>query len=87
MSDVQVIQILVEALSIVAKLAGPLLVGSLLVGIVVSMLQTITQIQDQTLSFVPKLIVSAVILVVGGSWMIREMITWVTMLWQRIGTL
>lgn len=70
-----------------ARLAGPILVATLLIGVVVSVVQTITQIQEMTLTFVPKLLAAAAILIGGGSWMIREMVAWVTQLWQMIATL
>jgi flagellar biosynthesis protein FliQ len=75
------------ALTIAAKLAAPILLMALGVGVVVSIMQTITQIQEQTLSFVPKLAGVALIIVVAGSWMIRELVTWVTRLWSAIPTL
>lgn len=87
MNDVQVIEILFDAISVVGRVAGPMLGAALLIGTTVSILQTVTQIQEQTLTFVPKLAATATILLVGGNWMIRELVTWVTLLWERIGTL
>lgn len=87
MSDAQVLDILFQALAMSARLAGPILVATLLIGVVVSVVQTITQIQEMTLTFVPKLLAAAAILIGGGSWMIREMVAWVTQLWQMIATL
>jgi flagellar biosynthetic protein FliQ len=87
MSDTQIIEIVAGALLISLKLAGPVLVMTLVVGVVVSLLQTITQIQEQTLTFVPKLIGVGLVLLLGGSWMLRELVTWVTELWRTIPTL
>lgn len=87
MTDAQVLEILGGAIDIATKLAAPLLIVSLVVGIVVSVLQTVTQIQEMSLTFVPKLIGIAAILLVGGSWMMRELVGWVTTLWQSIPTL
>jgi flagellar biosynthesis protein FliQ len=84
MSDALVLEIATGALVIAAKLAAPILLMALGVGVVVSIMQTITQIQEQTLSFVPKLAGVALIIVVAGAWMIRELVSWVTQLWGAI---
>ncbi len=84
MNDVQVLEILFDALAVMTRIAGPLLIASLLIGVVVSVVQTITQVQEMTLSFVPKLAATALILLIGGNWMIRELVSWVTALWSRI---
>jgi flagellar biosynthetic protein FliQ len=84
MTDAQVIDLLRSALVLVAKLAAPILLASLVVGVMVSLLQTITQIQEMTLTFVPKLVVSALILLFAGNWMIHTMTDWVIHLWSGI---
>jgi flagellar biosynthetic protein FliQ len=86
-SDVEVLEILLSALNLVARLAGPMLMATLIIGVVVSILQTVTQIQEMTLTFVPKLVAAAAILVFGGNWMLRELVTWTTLLWERIGSM
>ena len=86
MSDADVLQIAVSAVQIATKLAAPALIVTLVIGVVVSIVQTVTQIQEQTLTFVPKLIGVALTLVVGGNWMIRELVGWVTQLWNSIPT-
>lgn len=87
MTDTQIIEIVAGALLISLKLAGPVLVMTLVVGVVVSLLQTVTQIQEQTLTFVPKLIGVGLVLLLGGSWMLRELVAWVTELWNTIPSL
>ena len=84
MTDADVLSIVSGALEIATKLAGPALLATLVIGVVVSVLQTITQIQEQTLTFVPKLIGVSAILLFGGSWMLRELVSWVTHLWGSI---
>lgn len=84
MSDAQVLQIVAGALEIATKLAAPILLATLAIGVVVSVLQTITQVQEQTLSFVPKLVGVGLIVLVGGNWMMRELVNWVTQLWGTI---
>jgi len=83
-TDAQVLDILIDALVVATKLAGPFLLAAAGIGIAVSLLQTITQVQEMTLTFVPKLIGAALILVFAGSWMLREIVTWVKMLWTSI---
>jgi flagellar biosynthetic protein FliQ len=85
MTDVEVLEIIWGALRVVATVAGPLLAATLVIGVVVSIIQTVTQIQEMTLTFVPKLVASAAIVVLGGNWMIRELVTWTTRLWESIG--
>jgi flagellar biosynthesis protein FliQ len=87
MSDVEVIEILLSAIDISTRLAGPMLAATLIIGIGVSVIQTVTQIQEMTLTFVPKLIAAAAILVFGGNWMLRELVSWTTLLWERIGSM
>jgi flagellar biosynthesis protein FliQ len=85
MSDVEVLEIIWGALQVVGQIAGPLLAATLVIGVAVSIIQTVTQIQEMTLTFVPKLVASAAIVVLGGNWMIRELVTWTTRLWESIG--
>ncbi|MFO8076245.1 MAG: flagellar biosynthetic protein FliQ [Actinomycetota bacterium] len=84
MTDAQVLEIVTGALRIAMILAGPTLVVTLGAGVVISLIQTVTQIQEQTLTFVPKLIGVGLIAVLLGSWMIRETVNWVTQLWSQI---
>lgn len=84
MTDAQVLEILVDALVVGTKLAGPFLVSAAAIGVAVSLLQTITQMQEMTLTFVPKLVGAALILVLAGSWMLQELVGWVTALWSSI---
>jgi flagellar biosynthesis protein FliQ len=67
----QIIQIVAEALLTAAKVAGPVLIATLAVGLLLSIVQSATQIQEQTLTFLPKLLVAAVVLVVTGAWCLR----------------
>ncbi|MDH3248363.1 MAG: flagellar biosynthetic protein FliQ [Acidimicrobiia bacterium] len=87
MTDIQVIEILFDAFSVVTTVAGPLLAAALFIGVGVSVVQTVTQVQEMTLSFVPKLVATGAILVFGGNWMIRELVAWVTALWTQIGSM
>lgn len=66
-----VIHIVAGALLTATKLSGPILVTTLVVGLALSVLQSATQIQESTLTFVPKLAIAAVVLVVTGAWSLR----------------
>lgn len=83
----QVLDIGLQALIVAAKLAAPVLVTSLVVGFAISLLQSITQIQEVTLSFVPKAFAVAVALVVCGHWMISEIVAFTHELFDRIPAL
>jgi len=83
-TDAQVLEIVVGAMQIAAKLSAPILVVTLAIGVVVSLLQTVTQIQEQSLTFVPKLLAVGLLVVLLGNWMIREMTNWVSTLWRSI---
>lgn len=87
MTDSAVVTIVTEALMLGSRLVMPVLLAALAVGVVVSLVQTITQIQEQTLTFVPKLVTVGAILVLGGHWMMAEATSYVTDLWNGIPNL
>ncbi|MFQ3548299.1 MAG: flagellar biosynthesis protein FliQ [Armatimonadota bacterium] len=78
MSDTTVIELAQKAIMITMLLSAPALVFGLLVGLLVSVFQAATQIQEMTLTFVPKIVAVAVALVIFGPWMLRSMITFTT---------
>jgi flagellar biosynthetic protein FliQ len=67
----EVIQIVAAALLAATKIAGPVLFSTLAIGLILSIVQSATQIQEQTLTFVPKLIVAALVLILTGGWCLR----------------
>jgi flagellar biosynthetic protein FliQ len=73
-----------SSLGIAVTIAGPFLIAILVVGVVVSVVQVVTQIQEQTLTFVPKLAAVALIMVVSGGWMLTTLASWITALWTSI---
>ena len=87
MNDAQVLEIVTDAFLVSLKVAGPILAAALAIGVVVSVLQTITQIQEMTLTFVPKLVGAGLIVLLAGNWMMRELVSWVTGLWSGIASL
>lgn len=74
MTPESVVAIGQQALSVIVLLAAPMLISALVVGLIVGMLQAATQINEMTLSFIPKLIVLVAALWIGGPWML-ELIT------------
>ena len=65
--------ILRQGVGVALKIAGPLLVLSMLVGILVAIFQAVTQIHEQSLSFILKLIVVVLVLLIGGGWMLENL--------------
>ncbi len=73
-----------KGLEITLAIGLPLLVIGLVVGVVISIIQAVTQIQEQTLSFVPKLVAMAAILIIGGPWMVDVLTQYTRDLWTSI---
>ena len=71
-----------EALFLIIKVSLPVLLVSLVVGLIISIFQTITSIQEQTLTFVPKIVCVFLALVLLGNWMMTQMVDFVTELWS-----
>lgn len=74
MTSQDAVDIGTDALMLAVKVAGPFLIVVLAIGVVVGLIQSVTQIQEQTLSFVPKLIGAALVIAISGSWMLDEMV-------------
>jgi flagellar biosynthetic protein FliQ len=87
MTDVQVLDIVKDAFMLALKVAGPILGVALVIGVTISILQTITQVQEMTLTFVPKLVGAGLIVLFGGRWMLSELVSWASRLWEIIPTL
>lgn len=79
----QVSQITSDALFCVIKTAAPVLLVSMIVGLIVSIFQTVTSIQEQTLTFVPKVLSIFLAIMLMGHWMLNNMTTFMTQLWQN----
>jgi flagellar biosynthetic protein FliQ len=79
-----VIELTTAAVELALKVGLPLLLVGLGVGLVVSVFQAITQIQEQTLSFIPKILATVAVLVVGGPWMLDQLLSYTAELWGRI---
>ncbi len=70
----EVADILREGIGVALKIGGPLLILSMAVGILVAIFQAVTQIHEQSLSFILKLIVVVLVLLVGGGWMLENLL-------------
>jgi flagellar biosynthetic protein FliQ len=84
MDDSAVLDIAISTMVVAAKLAAPILVVALVVGFAISLFQSVTQIQEVTLSFVPKAVGVGVVLVVAGHWMLTTLMDFTTQLFDRI---
>ena len=82
-----VVNLSTAALTLAFKVALPVLGVGLIVGLIVSVFQAVTQIQEQTLAFIPKILAIAGVLIVGGPWMLNQLLSYTTDLWSRIPTL
>jgi flagellar biosynthetic protein FliQ len=84
MNDSSVIQIVVRMLTLTGELAAPMLLTALAVGLAISLLQSVTSIQEVTLTFVPKMAGVALALVVAGHWMINSLVSFTDQLFQMV---
>ena len=71
--DLPVVDVFRDAIGVVIRLAAPMLLLSMVVGVIVAILQAVTQIHEQTISFILKLIVVVLFLIMGGSWMMTNL--------------
>lgn len=83
MSSAEVIDIAREALWLIIKCSAPLLLVSLVVGLVISIFQTVTSIQEQTLTFVPKILSIFITLILCGGWIMDNIVTFMTRLFEK----
>lgn len=86
MSSAVVIDIAREALWLIIKCSAPLLLVSLVVGLVISVFQTVTSIQEQTLTFVPKVLSIFITLIICGGWIMNNIVTFMTRLFEAFST-
>ena len=84
MNDTTVLHLASQALVLIAELAGPVLVVSLVVGLVVSLFQAVTSIQEFTLTFLPKVVAIGLVLLFCGHWMLNDAVTFTEQLYRSI---
>lgn len=83
MTEGQVLDVAKEAIYTIIICSAPMLIISLVVGLIVSIFQTVTSIQEQTLTFVPKIIAVFVGLMIFGAWILTNLTEFVTTLWSN----
>ncbi len=81
MSSADVITIARQTVWVIVKTSVPILLVSMIVGLIISLFQTLTSIQEQTLTFVPKLIAILIAIMVMGTWMLNEIVAFINQLW------
>lgn len=84
MSEQAALQLASGALVIAAKIAAPIILAAMSVGLIVSLFQSVTQIQEMTLTFVPKVIAVAGVITVSGHWMLGQFVGYVHTLFQGL---
>lgn len=78
------IEVVNQAIRVTLMLSAPMLIGALVVGVLVSIFQAVTQINEQTLSFIPKILVIIAALVIFSPWMMETMVTYTQDLFTSI---
>ncbi|WP_026515404.1 flagellar biosynthesis protein FliQ [Butyrivibrio sp. LB2008] len=71
-----------QCLMLVIKMSLPVLLTSMIVGLVISIFQTVTSIQEQTLTFVPKVICVFIVIMITGNWMMTELTGFISLIWS-----
>lgn len=87
MNEDLIIKLGQDAMKVTAMIAGPMLIATLVIGLVVSIFQALTQINEATLTFIPKMIIVAIVIVLAGPWMMDVMTTYTVNLFENIATM
>ncbi len=84
MTDAVVLHLAQQTFIVAAKLAAPMLFTALVVGVLISLLQAITQVQEMTLTFVPKIIAIALVTLLTGSWVLHSLVDFTRRLFENL---
>ncbi len=84
MTEDLVLRLAQEAIKTTAFVAAPILISTLVIGLVVSIFQALTQINEATLTFIPKMIVVGIVIVLAGPWMLDLLSNYTTQLFENI---
>ncbi|HEX4805248.1 MAG TPA: flagellar biosynthesis protein FliQ [Conexibacter sp.] len=87
MNQDTVVHLAQQAMELAMKVGGPLLLVGLAIGLIVSVFQAVTQIQEQSLSFIPKIVGIAAVVVIAGPWMLGQLLGYTEELFRSIPTL
>lgn len=79
-----VISLAMQAMQLTLKVGGPILIVGLVIGLAISVFQAVTQIQEQTLSFIPKVVGLGLVVMVLGPWMLGQLLVYTEELWASI---
>lgn len=85
MSTGDVVDIASQAIWLIIKCSTPMLLVSLVVGLIISIFQTVTSIQEQTLTFVPKILAMFITLIICGDWILNNILQFITDLYGKFG--
>ncbi len=84
MTQDTVVSLATQAMELALKVAGPILLAGLVIGLLVSIFQAVTSIQEQSLTFIPKIVAVAVLIVVLGPWMLDQLVGYAQNLYTSI---
>lgn len=84
MTQADILDIFVDSMYMAFKISAPVLIASIIIGLIVAVFQAATQIHEQTLTFVPKLIVIALMLLILGSWMMEIIVEFFNVIFDKI---
>ena len=84
MNQDMVVNLANQAMTLALEVAGPILLLGLVVGLAVSLFQAVTSLQEQTLSFIPKIVALALLISLLGPWMLGQLVHYASDLWQQI---
>jgi flagellar biosynthetic protein FliQ len=87
MNQDTVVSLATQAMKLAIEVGGPMMLAGLVVGLVVSIFQAVTSIQEQSLSFIPKIVALAAIIVILGPWMLDQLVTYAQNLYTSIPSL
>lgn len=87
MTQSSTLSILQQTLWTIAQLSAPVLATALVIGLVISLIQAVTQVNEQTLSYVPKIIGIGLVLVIAGPWMLQTLLDFTAHLYSSLPTL
>ena len=85
MTTGDVMDVAVQAIWLVLKCSAPMLIVSLIVGLIISIFQTVTSIQEQTLTFVPKMLSIFLTLIICGDWILTNILSFIQDLYSKFG--
>jgi len=87
MNQDTVVSLATHAMTLALEIGGPILLAGLIIGLLVSIFQAVTSIQEQSLSFIPKVVGVAVLIVVLGPWMLDQLVSYAQNLYNSIPSL